>query len=498
MQWPRIPPIGFCAGTIVGLANHTILIAKDGTERHIDDSAAPIRTEQGEIAGVVLVFRDVTERWLSGKQLLKQDAETRRLLELNQAILANMGEGLYTVDTQGLVTYVNPAAERMFGWTCIELMGRKMHDVTHYKYPDGRPFPAEECAGFQVLRRGAVLTDHEDFFIRKDGSFFPVSYCSAPLRSGNETVGLVVAFRDTTEQKKTEDDRQKLVTLAENSTDFIGMCDMAGQPFFINRAGLEMVGLEGIEQARRISVRDFFFPEDQSRILDVFFPAVMQRGSGEIEVRFRHFKSGNALWMLYKVFALTDPDGQPVGLATVSRDITQRRQMEDHLRQLAADLSESARRKDEFLATLAHELRNPLAPMSNGLQMMRLAGIDGAVAEQARTMMERQLGQLVRLVDDLMDVSRISRGKIELRKEHVPLAAVVKSALETSRPLIEKMGHKLVISLPKDPVLINADLTRLAQALTNLLNNAAKYTNSGGHISLTAALRGRRDDCGQG
>jgi PAS domain S-box-containing protein len=145
------------------------------------------------------------------------------------------------------------------------------------------------------------------------------------------------------------------------------------------------------------------------------------------------------------------------------------------------------RRKDEFLATLAHELRNPLAPIRNGLQLIRLAGSNPAMSatlEQARLMRERQVQQMVRLVDDLLDVSRISRNKLELRREWVELAAVVRSAVETSRPLIEAAAHDLWISLPPEPVLLDADPVRLAQALSNLLNNAAKYSERGGSIEL--------------
>jgi len=153
-------------------------------------------------------------------------------------------------------------------------------------------------------------------------------------------------------------------------------------------------------------------------------------------------------------------------------------------------LSEVDRRKDEFLATLAHELRNPLAPIRNGLQLMKLAGGQAATVERARSMMERQLTQMVRLVDDLMDVSRISRGKLELRKERVPLAAVLNSAVETSRPLIEQMGHELTVTLPKQPLMVDADMTRLAQVFLNLLNNAAKYGDRGGHIQLNVERQG--------
>jgi signal transduction histidine kinase len=153
-------------------------------------------------------------------------------------------------------------------------------------------------------------------------------------------------------------------------------------------------------------------------------------------------------------------------------------------RETEAVLREADRRKDEFLATLAHELRNPLAPLRNGLQIMRLARHDPPAVEEARGMMERQLQIMVRLIDDLLDVSRVSRGRIDLLKQRVDLAEVVRSALETSRPLIEASGHELTVVLPSDPVYVEADVARLAQVFANLLNNAAKYTRRGGRLRL--------------
>jgi len=149
---------------------------------------------------------------------------------------------------------------------------------------------------------------------------------------------------------------------------------------------------------------------------------------------------------------------------------------------LIEELRDQDRRKDEFLATLAHELRNPLAPMNNGLQLMRLAASSPATLEHARAVMERQLQQMKRLVDDLLDVSRISRNKLELRKEFVELSTVVNRALETSRPLIDAANEKLLVTLPSEPVLLNVDPVRLAQAFSNLLNNAAKYSERGSQI----------------
>ena len=152
---------------------------------------------------------------------------------------------------------------------------------------------------------------------------------------------------------------------------------------------------------------------------------------------------------------------------------------------LIRELQESDRRKDEFLATLAHELRNPLAPLRNGLEMMHLARDNPNVLDEAWNMMNRQLGQMVRLIDDLMDLSRINRGKLELRKQRIDLSRVIQQAIETSRPMIQAAEHQLILSIPPSPVEVEADFTRLSQVFGNLLNNAAKYTDRGGRISVS-------------
>jgi PAS domain S-box-containing protein len=295
---------------------------------------------------------------------------------------------------------------------------------------------------------------------------------------------------DITERKLAEEDRNKFVALAENTTDFIGMCDLEGKAFYVNKSGLKLVGLDSLTEAQRTPVREFFFPEDVSRIVDEFFPKILRDGNGEIEVRFRHFKTGRALWMLYKVITLRGEDGTPVGFATVSRDITQRRELEDNLRQLASDLSEGSRRKDEFLAMLAHELRNPLAPIRNSLMLMKLSEGNGETVVQARSVIERQLIQMVRLVDDLLDVSRITRGKIELRCERVELESILQQAIETSRPSIESANQELAVMVPAEPLHLMGDAVRLVQVFSNLLNNSCKYSESGGRITLSAERQG--------
>ena len=172
-----------------------------------------------------------------------------------------------------------------------------------------------------------------------------------------------------------------------------------------------------------------------------------------------------------------------VGRVWSFRDITDRAH-------LLAALKESDRRKDEFLAILAHELRNPLAPIRNSLHILRAQGPPVPQLQWATDVIDRQVNQMSRLVDDLLDVSRITRGKIQLHRERVELAAVVNSALEASRPLIEREGHELTVTMPPEPIHLDADLTRLSQVFLNLLNNAAKYTERGGRIELTVEREG--------
>jgi PAS domain S-box-containing protein len=167
-----------------------------------------------------------------------------------------------------------------------------------------------------------------------------------------------------------------------------------------------------------------------------------------------------------------------------TRDVTRQWHAEKALR-------DADHRKDEFLATLAHELRNPLAPLRNSLEILRRNDCTKEIASDARSAMERQVVQMTRLVDDLLDVSRITRDKIELRKERLNLATILNAAVETSRPLLDAAGHKLTINLPTNPIFLNADPTRLAQVFSNLLNNSAKYTEAGGHIQLSAEQQGR-------
>ncbi|HXU64878.1 MAG TPA: ATP-binding protein, partial [Polyangia bacterium] len=188
---------------------------------------------------------------------------------------------------------------------------------------------------------------------------------------------------------------------------------------------------------------------------------------------------------------IKNADGTVVGIFVEGADMTERTRSETRLRGLAAELTESNRLKDEFVATLAHELRNPLAPIRTALDLIKLRAARGEPPKAAAfEVISRQVGQLVRLVDDLLDLSRISRGLIELRRVPQSLAGALADAVETSRPLIEQQGHALTVALPDEELMVEADPTRLVQVVANLLNNAAKFTPRGGRIELRLARDG--------
>ena len=196
--------------------------------------------------------------------------------------------------------------------------------------------------------------------------------------------------------------------------------------------------------------------------------------------------------MAYKVLVLPDDTGQPAAFATVSQDVTERRQLADHLREMAADLALADQRKNEFLATLAHELRNPLAPLSNMLEVLKRSNIGDETFTRARESMTRQLAQMVRLVDDLLDLNRITHNRLELRRQTLELAPVIQHSIDAVRPLAERYRHTLEIDVPTSPIFVNADPARLAQIFDNLLNNACKYTPAGGRIAVAVGTKDAR------
>jgi PAS domain S-box-containing protein len=225
-------------------------------------------------------------------------------------------------------------------------------------------------------------------------------------------------------------------------------------------------------------------PGDRDRVLAAIRETVENGADYDVEYR-NVWPNGEVHWVLVRGRPLRGSDGKATRLVGVSLDVTDKQRAEGELKSQAEQLRDSARRKDEFLATLAHELRNPLAPVRTGLSVLDHAPSVEAAA-RTRDMMERQLAHMVRLIDDLLDVSRITSGKVVLRRELLPLRSVIDVAIEANRPFLESARHELSVSLPGAELLVEADATRLAQVVGNLLNNAIKYTPAGGCIKVAA------------
>jgi PAS domain S-box-containing protein len=275
---------------------------------------------------------------------------------------------------------------------------------------------------------------------------------------------------------------RRLAQVVRQANDAIIALDPAGCVQSWNPAAERIFGFTEAEM--RGQTLDVVTADDAQRAdQQALVQAVLAGRTVTAEVARRH-KSGRPLQLRVSAAPLYDERQRVMGVSGVLQDITERKQAEQRLR-------EADRQKDEFLAVLAHELRNPLSPLVSGVELLRLPAVQGETRERSLAMMDRQLGHMVRMVNDLLDVSRIGQGRLVLARAPVALRAVVDDALAASRALLQAQGHRLSVAV-EDDLVVNADATRLAQVLSNLLNNAAKYTPPGGDIELTARRHGEQ------
>jgi PAS domain S-box-containing protein len=285
------------------------------------------------------------------------------------------------------------------------------------------------------------------------------------------------------ERRRAEEAQARLTQLIEATTDFVATADAEGRLVYINAAGRHLIGLPTDQDAGTLTLEECFPDWVVGSLREVAIPSALKDGTWQGEADLLH-RNGEGIPVSKVLICHRGPEGDLRFLSIIARDISDRKQLEQALKQRALELAEAHRRKDNFLAMLAHELRNPLAAVSNASYVLDQSQPNAEDLARLSSVIRRQTQQLSRLVDDLMDVSRITRGKVELRLKRVDLREVVKQACWAVEALVQSRGHHLEMTLPEDPLPVEVDPGRMEQVLTNLLNNAAKYTEPGGKIGL--------------
>ncbi len=440
----------------------------DGVYRWFHTLAVPLRDGGGRILKWFGSNTDITE--------IKEVSDALRESERRFASFMRHLPGLAWIkDTAGRYVYVNAAAAAAFDKGADDVLGRTDEDIfdpataAAFRQNDARAIASE--AGFVTVE---TLRQNDGVLHQSLVSKFPIRDAAGAIRG---TGGVAL---DITERQHIEETLEQQSRLIELSFEPIFMWDWERGIVSWNRGCEQLYGFLRAETVGRAS----------RELLQTRFPVSRADyektllSSGAWAGELTHVAKDGQEICVESRHRLIETGGRKLVLEA-NRDITERKRAEDALR-------DANRRKDEFLATLAHELRNPLSPIDYGVQLLKKAAGEAATPPDPAllAMMERQVVQLVKLVDDLLEISRIDRGKIELRKEQADIAAIVRSALETSRLQVEKGGHRLVTRLSDESLLVCGDPLRLAQALTNLINNAAKFTPPGGLIEVET---GRRD-----
>jgi len=425
--------------------------------------------------------------------------------ELLGATLLSIGEGVIATDEAGRVRTVNRCAEEMTGFAEAQARGKPLAEVFRIVDESSRtaqPDPAREAIG----KAEAVKLNDSALLISRDGRDRPVEATATPVKATDGTIlGAVVVFRDIGHQRESAQALRDSEQRAQSRAGELEAVMQSVPAAILIANDLHCRHVTGNAAAYRLLHAPIGSSLSQSADMRTYYRAdngekgpmsplrpdelPLQRAIAErceisnVELCLR-LRNGEAHTLMGNAAPLRDSYGNVRGAVVALIDLTERKHIE-------AQLKEAHRRKDEFLATLAHELRNPLAPVRSGVAILRKERGD-AIASKTLAMMERQLAHMVRLIDDLLDVSRIAGGKIILRREPVLLQDVVEQAVEASRPFLDAAGHVFDVELPAEKLWVDGDENRLGQVISNLLTNAAKYTPDGGHVRLILDRTGDR------
>lgn len=442
-------------------------------DERILEQFSRIQFVDGQSVGRVWTYRDITERQRTLLALERSEKDLRDFFD-------NAAVGLHWVGPDGTILRVNQAELDMLGYTREEYLGRNIAEF----YED----EAIIADILSSLTDGKELHNYPARLVAKDGSVRQVLINSNVLWEDDKFVHTRCFTRDVTNLERAQHSQDLLASIVEASDDAIISKTLDSIVTSWNAAAERHFGYTAEEAiGRHIS---FLMPPDRRDEEDLIIARIREGDRVDHFDTIRLRKDGQQINVSLTISPIRDFAGRVVGASKIARDISKRKEMEEELLAYAAEMSDMDRRKNEFLAMLAHELRNPLAPIRNALQIIKMSPGEGA--SQVTEIMERQVGQLVRLVDDLLDVSRITTGKIELRKEQIDMNGVVSQAVEAARSGCEDSGIELIVSLPTQPVYLVGDPARLTQVVGNLLNNSCKFTNEGGSVNLTLETDGSR------
>jgi PAS domain S-box-containing protein len=430
-------------------------LAKDGTRIPVSLTISPIRDASGKIIGASKVARDI-----SGAR----DAE--RTKALLAAVVQSSDDAIVSKDLNSIVMSWNPAAERMFGWTAEEMIGRSILTLI----PD--ELKHEEDTILSNIRAGRRMEHYETVRVAKNGRRLHVSLTVSPVRdSTGRIVGASKIARDVTEQREADRARGVLAAIVASSDDAIVSKNLDGIVTSWNGGAQRLFGWSAEEMIGQSILR--VIPPELRHEEDHILASIRAGRRLEHFDTVRLAKDGRRVEVSLTISPVLDGAGRVVGASKIARDVTEQR--------------EAQRRKDEFLAILAHELRNPLAPVRYAIAMLRQQGVSAEQRSRSEAILERQTEHMARLLDDLLDVSRIAAGKVELKKSVVELRPLAMNAVDAVRGLMQERKHELHVKLADEPMWLDADPVRISQILVNLLTNAAKYTDPGGRIELSTA-----------
>ena len=489
----ELGPSGQTPLDIEGLAAEAIADLREQEREVLDKSGRwyslrmrPYVTLDGRVDGTAMVLFDIDRLRRS-----EQQAEAAR--EYAESLIDTVRDPLVALDAELRVVSANRSFYGTFRVSASDTIGRRIYDLGNRQWDVPRLRELLEA----IVPQSKTIEDFEVEHAFESIGQRTMLLNARQLHRAREGPQILLAIQDITEAKQAERARREIEaqhrTLVEQVKEYaIFRTDPRGRATTWN---------EGVERVLGFD-RDGFVGVD---IADTIYTSedvadgVPQR---ELEIAARDGTASSDRWMQRKggqrfaaagvTSALRDDQGELAGFTKVMRDETAKVEKEETLRRYAADLADAAARKNEFLAMLGHELRNPLSALSHGLERLGTALADRERSEELRQLMQRQTGRIVTLVDQLLDLTRVISGKVELAQERVDLADVIMAAVETVQPLITAQRHDLRLALPRDRVFVIGDAVRLAQVVENLLANAAKYTNEGGRIELS--VEGGDDD----